>query len=242
MVSRRQWLSLTALGAIPVAAYPTVLEPRWLELTHTDVPLGLRTARPIRILHLSDFHASRVVPMSLIEQAIAVGLQQHPDFVCLTGDFITWQIDFDVDAYLGILRKLAKQVPTYAVLGNHDGGAWAPARGGFAQHHFVEELLRQSGVKLLHNQSETIQVKGSRLSLVGVGDYWSQEMDPETAFARADPDIPAVLLSHNPDSKQALGGHAWNLMLSGHTHGGQVLVPFKGPCFAPVEDKALYLA
>ena len=73
--------------------------------------------------------------------------------------------------------------------------------------------------------------------MVGVADLWSREIEAERAFASVDPHHPVVLLSHNPDSKDVLGAYPWDLMLSGHTHGGQVILPITGPGFAPVRDK-----
>ncbi len=224
-----------AAGTMAAAAYPTLAEPRWTEVTHNRIRLGL--AKPVRVLHLADFHASFLVPMSLIEQSIRLGLEQRPDFACLTGDFITFQHDFDAARYVTALRRLTGAVPTYAVLGNHDGGKWAPERGGFGDHYTVERILADSGVRLLHNRAERVRVNGAALSLVGTGDLWSEEIDADAAFSGAEPGLPTVLLAHNPDSKELLRDRHWNVMLSGHTHGGQVIIPFEGPQFAPVEDK-----
>ena len=240
MLTRRKWISLAAgFGAVSAAAYPTLFEPRWLELTSTYIPFGQwAKGKPIRILHLADLHASSVVPLSFIDQAIRIGLEQAPDLACLTGDFITSLHGFDPEAYAQSLQALTRQVPTYAVLGNHDGGGWSSRRGGFSEHAAVEQLLVSSGIQLLHNRAELIRVNGHAFTLAGVGDLWSGEVDPESAFRDVDPQLPTLLLAHNPDSKERLQQQNWRLMLCGHTHGGQVIIPFNGPRYAPVEDKA----
>lgn len=236
-MTRRQWIPLAALGAASVAAYPTLLEPHWLELTNTHIRFGQGEKEPIRVLHLSDLHASFFVPLLLLERSIGIGLEQQPDLVCLTGDFITYRSDFDVEAYVQVLRKLTRALPVFAVLGNHDGGKWAQNHRGCSDHELVESILRRSGIKLLHNKSEVVRIKDRDLSIVGVADLWSDEIDGEAAFAETDREMPTVLLAHNPDSKAKLKDYKWDLMLSGHTHGGQVLIPFQGPRYAPVQDK-----
>ncbi len=175
--------------------------------------------------------------MYLIERAIALGLAAKPDLNCVTGDFITFLDDFDSSRYVRALKRLAGATPSFAVLGNHDGGTWAESRGGHSDHAAVESLLRLSGLSLLHNRSELVRFRTGELRLAGVGDFWTQEIRAAEAFAEVSPEEPVILLSHNPDSKEVLGSHAWNLMLSGHTHGGQVIIPFDGPRYAPVIDK-----
>ncbi len=227
---------LGACGAAP--AYPCYLEPRWLDVGQHQVKLP-RAAffEPVRVLHLSDLHYSPVVPLSLIQAGVTLGLEQRPDLICLTGDFITHREELDLAAYGRTLERLSAAAPAYAVLGNHDGGRWAQRGGGYPGHQVVEKLLQQSGVQLLHNRSLKLRIRNSRFTLVGVGDLWAEEIDAPQAFAGVDRREPVVLMSHNPDSKDVLQDHPWDLMLSGHTHGGQVLLPFDGPRFAPVEDK-----
>jgi predicted MPP superfamily phosphohydrolase len=235
----RRTFVYSCLGVSGVAAsYPCYCEPRWLEVTERRANLlRVPLTEPIRILHLSDLHLSPVVPLSLIESAVTLGLAQKPDLVCLTGDFITGSEDLSSGAYARVLSRLSDHAPTFAVLGNHDGGSWAHMSWGYPDHRVVEGLLDRSRIELLHNRAIRVQVRASMLSIVGVGDLWSDEIEKARAFSGLDLRVPIVLLSHNPDSKDVLGSALWDLMLSGHTHGGQVILPFQGPRYAPVEDK-----
>lgn len=217
--------------------YPCYFEPRWLDLTHRRVRLDTPLARPMRILQLSDLHSSLLVPLSMIHHAITVGLAAKPDLICLTGDFVTHRQDFNSRDYAATLRRLSSAAPTYAVLGNHDGGDWSWRHHGNPTHKPVELILEDAGVELLHNRSVVAQARGEQINLVGVGDMWSWEIDERRAFRDARPGIPTVLMAHNPDSKTMLRYRPWDLMLSGHTHGGQVIVGGDGSKYAPVVDK-----
>lgn len=214
------------------------MEPEWLERTVTQVKLPCRElTHGVRILHLSDFHASPVVPFSLIESSVTLGLNAKPDVICLTGDFVTDATPIQEGQYARILRRLSDAAPTFAVLGNHDGGAWAASVGGLKDSSMVRALLRAGNVSLLHNRSEVVRVRDQSIRFAGVADLWSNEVDGDRAFAGFPADDPAILLAHNPDTKDVLANRPWDLMLSGHTHGGQVVLPFLGERFVPVRDK-----
>ena len=101
--------------AIPGAyGYVRHLEPHWLRQVDHDVPLGLEA--PIRIAHLSDFHASPFVSLAFIERAVDLVVAAKPDLICLTGDFITRELEHASD-YARILRKLSDAAPTFACVG-----------------------------------------------------------------------------------------------------------------------------
>lgn len=244
--AKRAWLSRRRLlfgagfiglaGAVG-AAYTRLLEPGWLEVSHRSVQLGPTAATPIRVLHLSDLHASGYVPLEFIAQAIQLGLTDKPDLICLTGDFITKHFTRFAD-YADVLKPLAAAAPVFACLGNHDGGKWAarPNYRGHADHVEVRKCLAASGAKVLLNQSQAITLRGRQLRLVGVGDLWADELRAPEAFAAGSPDIATLLLMHNPDGKDAVADFPWQLALCGHTHGGQLRLPFFGTPFAPVRD------
>ena len=185
MTRRRFVLSSLAAGTA-AASWPCFWEPRWLELTrHTAKLAPGRIANPVRVLHLADLHASMFVPQSLIDRAISMGLAEKPDLICVTGDFITHREDFSSAEYARTLSRLSAAAPTFAVLGNHDGGIWARAAGGHADHAAVERLLEHSGIQLLHNRSARVPVRGAELSLVGLGDLWSDEIEAKRQRQRS---------------------------------------------------------
>jgi predicted MPP superfamily phosphohydrolase len=240
MISRRK--ALYALAGIPAAgAYAVGIEPRWLDTEMNKVSMpGL--GRRMRVVQLTDLHASDFVPLGMIADAVTAAIAAKPDLICLTGDYISYQDIPSADAYARTLAPLAKAAPTYAVLGNHDGGPWAENDGGFSHHRYAEKVLEMAGIELLHNRSKVVEVHGHPLALVGMGDSWSREFEPVAAFAGIRKhQVPTVVLSHNPDTKDNLSEYPWRLMLSGHTHGGQVIVPLYGPPIIPVRDRR-YLA
>ncbi|MGH9628064.1 MAG: metallophosphoesterase [Bryobacteraceae bacterium] len=153
MITRRRLLSAGAFCGSTLA-YPVFLEPRWFETTRTSLAIPGHNRGTVRVLHLTDLHASWAVPMSSINNAIDIGLSEKPDLICLTGDFITHREDFDARAYTSALRKLASHRPAFAVLGNHDGGVWAKERHGYSNHSVIERILTEAGVHLLHNRSQ----------------------------------------------------------------------------------------
>ncbi len=238
-MNRRNFLlhavGYSATAVVPVAAYAHLVEPITLQVRHLRCELkGLRTERPIRLLHLSDLHASPEVPNSLIEAAIGLGLELKPDFACITGDFVTHQGGWNPDWFRGALRRMTSKVQTFGSLGNHDGG-WSGS--GMKDSETVQKVVVSGGVELLHNRHATLPVAGGHVELVGLGDLWGHEFLPQRAFPREKGHVPRIVLSHNPDTKDLLAQRPWDLMLSGHTHGGQVVLPLVGAPWAPVTDQ-----
>lgn len=235
--SRRRFIAGMFLGSmVGTATYLRFWESGWVEVTRRQLPIA-PNQKPIRVLHLSDLHASRVVSLGYLERAFEIGLEQKPDLICLTGDFITWKYN-QFDEYADVMRSLSEAAPTFACLGNHDGGTWSGRSIGYSDSEKVRTLLKQANVQLLHNRMETIQIGDRTLEIAGLGDIWNNECEPEQVLnGEITEGARRIVLSHNPDSKERLLRFNWDLMLSGHTHGGQLYLPGIGAPFAPVRDK-----
>jgi hypothetical protein len=241
-ISRRQFI----FGSAFVAAmgggfsYSRYVEPArlTLEKIRVELPPSL-LSQPINILQLTDLHYSSVVSLKFLEKAFDLGMSASPDFVCFTGDFVTSSDLLNIDALKPLLMDIGKSIPTFASLGNHDGGSWSASMGGFSSQDNLTKLLEDSQIQVLNNSSSIGEVGAQKLRFVGLEDLWSGSPDATAAFSNnTEMEIPTVVLSHNPDSKDLLLENKWHLALCGHTHGGQVVIPFLGAPIVPIRDKA----
>ena len=234
--SRRRFLGGVSFAALGALGYARWFEAERLQRSFITVPFFHGRNPPLKLLHLSDLHASPVVSLGYIRKAIEAAVEWRPDLICVTGDFITRTFD-EASEYTRVLQRLSATGPTFASLGNHDGGKWAGEEGGHENVTWVTQVLQQSGIHLLRNDSLRTRIHDCDLNLVGLGDIWAEDFDARRAFTQSR-DGNTIILSHNPDTKDLLNVFDWQLMLSGHTHGGQLRVPWTGATpFAPVRDK-----
>jgi predicted MPP superfamily phosphohydrolase len=239
MIGRRKFLACAGAGCFGLAGYAGLMEPFRLVIGRRQCQTRFpKPELPFKILHLSDLHASWAVSLDFIEQAIRLGLQLKPDLICVTGDFVTAKYEA-FDTYARVLAALPAAAPAFACLGNHDGGYWAGIHGGYKSTQTIRRLLEQSGIQLLENRAATLSLKGRDVTISGLADAWSGNCNPASAFPPAGTGAAAaqIVLSHNPDTKDFLRFYPWDLLLCGHTHGGQVLLPWLGAPWAPVRDK-----
>lgn len=202
-----------------------------LEILLHELPLsGLY--EPIRLVHLTDFHASRSVRFPFLEKALADAIALKPDLFCLTGDYTTCGLK-DWDPLSNTLRRLSDFAPCYAVLGNHDGGT-SHDTGLYEQ---TLTCLHKAHIQILENRHAVFAKGNSRLQIVGTGDLLVGPFKPDAAFADCEPETPTVLLTHNPDAREALLPYRWHLCLCGHTHGGQINLPGLNGLFTPIVNR-----
>lgn len=233
MINRRSFirgLGLAAVGtSIPILyGLTTQLSRRSLRLWGDGGPI-------LRLAHLSDLHSSHTISLRHISASIDLILAQQPDLIAFTGDLVTRQAP-DPDGLVRLLKRLSEAAPTLACLGNHDGGRWSGRHGGPRHPEAVVEMLETAGLRVLRDETERVEHQGRTLLVTGVQDLWSFPIDPARAGFQTE-STPRIVLAHNPDTKDELAHVPWQLMLSGHTHGGQIRLPFVGGRWtAPVRD------
>lgn len=231
--SRRAFLAMAGVAAAGLVAYPTEIERHELDVTH--VPITLRgLADPfhgMRIVQVSDIHYDQFTEPFFVRQTVAKINALKPDMVLLTGDFVS-----DAPLPLRYGRQQAgpcaeilggiECAARYSVLGNHDAAVGAP---------IVIEALASNGIPVLANRFVPIERNGKRIWIAGVEDPGTQRPNLTKAIppTAADDGEPVILMSHAPDYADSVVGHRVALMLAGHTHGGQIRIPFVPPIRLP---------
>jgi len=167
---------------------------------------------PLRVAHLTDLHVGRVTPMKVQRAAVARTNAEQPDLVVITGDFVCHSLLY-LDALEEVIRGF--EAPVIGVLGNHDH--WS----GAAE---VRRALRRSGALLLDNQHTTLTLRGQRLQVLGLDDAYTGHARRDEATRGLSRALPTLGLSHIAEEADGLFHHGVPLVLSGHTHAGQVTV------------------
>jgi uncharacterized protein len=168
----------------------------------------------VRIVHLSDVHVGRLTPPEHVARAVELANETEPHLVAMTGDYVCWsrrEIPL-AGVQLGGLRARHRVMVT---LGNHDY---------FTSGRRVAEVMKRNGYKVLRNQHTTVEVGGAPLHVVGVDDPVTRKHDIPRAFAEVPGDGPRIVLCHCPEKADEIAAHGADLILSGHTHGGQIYI------------------
>jgi predicted MPP superfamily phosphohydrolase len=194
-----------------------------IQVSEVDLPVrGLPGAlRGLVACQISDFHVDRDEDLERLALAVEAINQQHPDLVFLTGDYFSGPDT--MHRYLGpfrdSLRNLNPQSGLFAILGNHDH--WSSAER-------ITDALKRAGADVLANDSRRLFIRNEKLVVVGIDDLWSRRAEPARAFADVIRDDCTIVLAHNPDTALYTRHLKPGVMLSGHTHGGVVRIPFYG--------------
>jgi predicted MPP superfamily phosphohydrolase len=234
LLTRRAFLGAAATVTVGLALDAGEVERHTLVLERRTIRIaGLADALAgLRIVQISDFHFAEYTEPSFIERVVRDVNALKPDIVLLTGDFVTMAPVYKSSAehyapiVAGYLGKLAC-AHRYSVLGNHD---W------MVNATVVTGSLEGVGITVLGNENLPFERDGARLWIAGTADALSQECDiPRSLPKHAQKDKePVLLMIHEPDMLPAVARlNAVDLMLSGHTHGGQVRLPFLPPIMLP---------
>lgn len=210
------------------------------------VPIRLKNFpeafRGFKIAQLSDLHSSPLVDKAHLDHAVDLVLTEKPDLIVLTGDFIGHTLRsnrheihvFDsqyLDNLVAALGRAKAPFGTFAVLGNHD--FWS---GPEVTKRICHDFETHAGIRVLRNQRVTLTKDEESIELLGIDDYW-HSWDLRNAMRKVPKKSVKILLSHNPDINWKIKpSHKIDLVLSGHTHGGQIAFPFVGAPFSPTRN------
>ena len=231
------WKALLAA----LAAYIFVIEPSHPVVRRVDVPIpGLPQALDgFKIGQISDLHRGPMMPRFRVERAVALMAAEMPDLVALTGDFVSYRSGYATE-YLEILAPLQPRMGSFACTGNHEH---------WTDPDTVTTALQAAGVTVLRNQHQLVTAGGTQLCVIGIDDigasgHSSHHANPAddlpTALAGSPySGVVRLLLVHNPDFvmgpvfARETARRPIHLVLSGHTHGGQVRLPLVGAPHLP---------
>jgi predicted MPP superfamily phosphohydrolase len=206
---RRQWRQTFA--AILRAA---MIEPHQIEITHQIIAIEKLPAefQGLRVVQLSDVHHSPFLDEERINEAVRMANDLGPDLVVLTGDYISHSRDY-IAPCARALGRLRAPHGVFAVLGNHDH--WTDGA-------MMRAALADQGIHVLCNESERIERGSSYIRLAGIDDLMVKRDDLRQALEETFWDETRILLSHNPAIIREAARAGVDLVLSGHTHGGQI--------------------
>ncbi|MCF6157185.1 MAG: metallophosphoesterase [wastewater metagenome] len=225
MISRRTFLKATygsLFGITSLGGYSCLLEPRWVEIN--TVTIGINSLpkqfEGMTIAQLSDIHHCKYVTREFIRKCIRKVNTLSPDIIVLTGDYVDNSDEF-ISPVVKELAELKAKEGIFAVLGNHD-----------KNREFTSDALSQKGIHVLINNAIPVFRKKHCLFIAGIDDLWTGRIDLEATLKGMD-DNPRILLSHNPDIIKAVSQEQADVdfIIAGHTHGGQVCLPFYGSPF-----------
>lgn len=219
-----------SLAGLLLLLYGSFIEPKRISLNTISVHIA--GVPSMRIAIVGDMHVGPFKNEAFLQRVVRRLNSLRPDLTVLTGDFVYDHMSGT--APLNPLQDLKARLGVFGVLGNHDaGGHLLHGERVITKDRSdeVERVLRALGIPLLRNTHVRLELGGQAFVLAGIDDLWMESSSMEKAFDDVSDDMSVILLSHNPDVILDPASRRAALILSGHTHGGQVRVPGIGPVY-----------
>ena len=206
------------LSGLVACGYGTIVRRRWFRVVEREVRVPGLDARfdGFRIAHMSDLHIGTLTPKSWGLGWSRAANRRAPDLTVVTGDLITSGVEYHEDA-ADVLGALRAPLGVYVSMGNHDY---------FGEGEPLVSMLRARGMQVLRNEGITVERAGAKLWLAGIDDTWTRRDDLARAMRHRPESATTILLAHDPERFDAAADAGANVVLSGHTHGGQIAFPF----------------
>ena len=191
--------------------------------------INLRTKEKIKIAVFSDLHFGVFVKKGILKRIVKRINESNVDLVMIPGDFAYNISKKQLNNYFKELKNI--NVPAFAVTGNHDNG--------MTGNNVAKELtsvLKKYNIKVIDDKTEKITLKNQKISIIGIGDYWTKKANYKL-LEKTFQDNLKLVMTHNPDSVYHFPNSKSDLVITGHTHGGQIKIPFLYKLFLPSEYK-----
>jgi len=208
---------------ILIGFYSAYVEPHLLRVKQYDMKFEQVAGNPITVVQFSDTHVGDFFTTEDLKKVVDKINEQQADLVLFTGDLMDNAAEYDgsIDEIATILSKIKATNGKYAVFGNRDYGGGA--------ERFYEDLMESAGFEVLVNSSRTLEVKGTTISLFGADDALIGYYNSNKTMQGISNDHLNLLLIHEPDLISDFLSYPIDLATAGHSHGGQVYIPFYGP-------------
>lgn len=216
-------LSFIILVAIVIGSYSFWIEPDLLRVKEISIYDTRIVSKPIKVVQFSDTHVGDFFTTKELQRVVDKINDQEPDLVLFTGDLMdnASQYNGSVDEIAIILSKIKATGGKYAVFGNRDYGGGA--------ERFYEDLMESAGFEVLVNQSIDLNIHNTDISLFGADDALIGYYDAKQTMQGIREDRFNLLMLHEPDLVDDFLLYPIDLAVAGHSHGGQVYIPFYGP-------------
>lgn len=214
--------------------YSFLIEPNWIEINYLQLTLPhlAREFNEYRIVHISDIHTDRRMNKERLSRIFRLVNEQQPDLIAITGDFATRDQQRYIPNLGATIGQLTPKDKTVAVLGNHD--YWADPEA-------VKQVLEQSGVVNLDNTIYTLKRGTATLYIAGIDDVFAGKDRLDLVLKQLPGNDTAILLVHEPDfADVSAATERFDLQLSGHSHAGQIRLPFLKPFVLPPLSEKYY--
>jgi predicted MPP superfamily phosphohydrolase len=224
-LTRRQFVSgviaTPLLGLSAASAYARLIEPYHYLITETDIFIKNLPERfeGFRITQLTDIHHSDILGIDEVQRVVHLAQQTKPNIFVLTGDYTTTYRRY-IEPCAEALSKLNAPEGVWAVLGNHDH---------YTDPELTTRAFERHHITVLNNLNTNVHNGPDTFQLAGIDDWSWNGTDWKKAFAGLNNELPTILLSHQPAVLEFPQTQQMSLILSGHTHGGQIKLPWLGP-------------
>lgn len=219
---KRRIIFLLIFLSVIIGGYSRYIEPNLLVSNNYTIESNKRSGKLIKVVQFSDTHLGEFFTLEKLEKVVRQINSEDPDIVIFTGDLMDIASEFnDRDKISNVLKKINAKYGKFTVYGNRDYGGGAK--------NYYKDIMEESGFELLINSSEVIDIDGRKVRILGADDAFLGTYNSKSTLKGITNDTYNILILHEPDLVDDFIHAPINLALAGHSHGGQVYIPYYGP-------------